>query len=338
MAVGVQAAAARTSPWRTAGPVDRSRRRRLLLAVLVVFLAAVLLRKGFPAGREEITFWVLAVLWAACAGRWRTWWRAVVRDWLALLLVLFAYDLLRGRVRSLSRALFSLPVVHSSPTNPGLLDSAHVTEPLHVDQDLFGQVPTVWLQQHLYSPAHLHWYDVAVVPVYLSHFVVSIALAVVLWATAYPLFKRFVATLVTLTLTVLVTYALYPAAPPWMASLNHYLPVGIVRIVPATLDAIGVQQVNSAVERGELYANSVAAMPSLHGAIPMMLLVFFWPLVGRRTRALLMLYVAAMAFTLVYAGEHYVIDLLAGWVYAVASVVVVRRILRSPTTPVEEPA
>ena len=35
-------------------------------------------------------------------------------------------------------------------------------------------------------------------------------------------------------------------------------------------------------------------------------------------RAILVGYVLAMAFTLVYAGEHYVFDVLLGWIYAVA--------------------
>jgi len=34
-----------------------------------------------------------------------------------------------------------------------------------------GEVPTLWLQHHLYSPAHIRWYDVAASFVYFSHFV-----------------------------------------------------------------------------------------------------------------------------------------------------------------------
>jgi membrane-associated phospholipid phosphatase len=36
-------------------------------------------------------------------------------------------------------------------------------------------------------------------------------------------------------------------------------------------------------------------------------------------RPLLALYPPAMVFALVYTGEHYVVDCLAGWVYAVAT-------------------
>jgi membrane-associated phospholipid phosphatase len=34
-------------------------------------------------------------------------------------------------------------------------------------------------------------------------------------------------------------------------------------------------------------------------------------------RALLLLYPLAMGFTLVYTGEHYIFDVVLGWVYAV---------------------
>jgi len=167
----------------------------------------------------------------------------------------------------------------------------------------------------------VHWWDVVAVPVYFSHFFVSLGVAVLLWALSYRLFRRYVWTLVTLTVITLATYALFPAAPPWMAGLpaNHELPQ-IARVVPDTLRALGGHTVNSAVERGAAYSNRVAAMPSLHGAIPLMLLLFAWPLVRRRWRVLLAAYVVAMLLTLVYSGEHYVTDIVVGYVYAAVSV------------------
>ena len=310
------------SPWRSAGPEERARRRRLLLVVSGLF-AAVGAVFGFPTGRDVLVGWVLLFLFAACAGDLRVWRRAVVHDWLPLFAVLFAYDLLRGGARHVGAHLAQLPLLRADELDPTVTARAHVTEMIHGDQLLFGgHVPTVWLQQHLYTPGRAHWWDVVAVPVYFSHFVVSLAVAVLLWAVSYRLFRRYVWTLVTLTVITLATYALFPAAPPWMAGLpaNHALP-DVVRVVPATLKALGGHTVSSAVERGAAYSNRVAAMPSLHGAIPMMLLLFGWPLVRTRTRVLLAAYVVAMLLTLVYAGEHYVTDILVGWLYAAASVV-----------------
>ena len=75
-------------------------------------------------------------------------------------------------------------------------------------------------------------------------------------------------------------------------------------------------------------ANAVAAIPSLHSGVPMMVLLFSWPLVGARTRVLLVAYVVAMTFTLAYGGEHYVVDAVVGWAYAAVAVFGVARLLR----------
>jgi membrane-associated phospholipid phosphatase len=309
------------SPWRSASPAERVRRRRLLLLVTVLF-AAVAAVFGFPTGREVLTGWVLLFLFAACAGDIRVWRRAVLRDWLPLFAVLFAYDFLRGAAPDIGAHLAHLPTLAADPTDPTFTAKAHLSEPIRADELLFGgHVPTVWLQQHFYTPGHVHWWDVLAVPVYFSHFFVSLGVAVLLWALSYRLFRRYVWTLVTLTVITLATYAVFPAAPPWMAGLpaNHRIPE-VARVVPDTLRQLGGHTVNSAVERGAAYSNRVAAMPSLHGAIPLMLLLFAWPLVRWRTRLALSVYVVAMLLTLVYGGEHYVSDILVGYVYAGAAV------------------
>src|ERR1039457_6848947 len=78
---------------------------------------------------------------------------------------------------------------------------------------------------------------------------------------------------------------------------------------------------------GSEFANNIAAMPSLHAAYPMFLLLFFWRRARTWVRALLVSYVLAMAFTLVYTAEHFVIDELAGWCAAIAVYFVGSRLL-----------
>jgi membrane-associated phospholipid phosphatase len=63
--------------------------------------------------------------------------------------------------------------------------------------------------------------------------------------------------------------------------------------------------------------NDVAAIPSLHAAYTLLVVLFFWSMVKWWGRLLLLLYPLAMGFTLVYTGEHYVFDVVLGWVYAV---------------------
>jgi membrane-associated phospholipid phosphatase len=70
---------------------------------------------------------------------------------------------------------------------------------------------------------------------------------------------------------------------------------------------------------GDKFDNNVAAMPSIHAAYPMLICLFFWKGASRRKRVLLLAYPICMAFTLVYTGEHFVIDILMGWLYAAAT-------------------
>ena len=79
---------------------------------------------------------------------------------------------------------------------------------------------------------------------------------------------------------------------------------------------VPIAHFSSLFEHGVHYANNVAAMPSLHAAYAMLFTLFFWSILPWWTRPLLALYPVAMAFALVYTGEHYVIDVLLGWLYA----------------------
>ena len=162
------------SPWRQAGLETRQRRRRLLLGVLVAFAVFSVLT-GFPTGRETITFWLLITLLAACGGEVRVWWRAVVRDWLPLLLVLIAYDLLRGLANEIGGTLFGLTSYRSSLDVVSSTAQAHMTEPIALDRLMFGgEVPTLWLQERFHDVGVAHWWDQLALPIYLSHFLVSL--------------------------------------------------------------------------------------------------------------------------------------------------------------------
>jgi len=88
----------------------------------------------------------------------------------------------------------------------------------------------------------------------------------------------------------------------------------VARIVPVVWGELGVHTAASLWEgKGDL-VNLVAAMPSLHASYPFMLLLFFWP-AGWWVRIALGAYTVAMGFVLVYGGEHFVIDLLVGYLW-----------------------
>jgi membrane-associated phospholipid phosphatase len=107
----------------------------------------------------------------------------------------------------------------------------------------------------------------------------------------------------------LVLYAAVPTAPPWWASEERYTDAEVRRIMVE----VGEKEWGKAwpVLYDTLGGNPWAAMPSLHFATAMMSAIllsesgFAEGLVGWT-------YAATLGFSLVYLGEHYVTDLIAG--------------------------
>ena len=143
----------------------------------------------------------------------------------------------------------------------------------------------------------------------MTHFFAVWVTAAILWRFARPRFRRYAVTAVLLSLAAFATYWAYPAQPPWLAGEGVRM-ASVDRIVPIVWGQLGVPTAQSIYENGD-FVNPVAAMPSLHAAFPLMLLLFFWS-AGRWVRLALGAYTLAMAFTLVYGGEHFVADIVAG--------------------------
>ncbi len=285
------------APATVAAVHDLERRRRLrswvAIAYAVAFVVAVVLT-GLPASRDRVSLWLLGGLLVFSIGQPKGWTR-VIYDFLPLLVVLYLYDLVRGTADGLVGHVFTLPQ-------------------LRVDEWLFGgTAPTITLQRWLWTPHHLHVWDYATFLVYLSYFIVPLSLAAILWVRSRALFRRYVWLWVGLTSAAVITYALYPASPPWLASKQGFLG-HLVRIEPRVSQAIGVDM--SRMMGSKAFVNQVAAVPSLHAATALLIALFLWPLVGR-WRWLLALYPIAMGFSLVYLGEHYASDVLLGYLYAV---------------------
>jgi hypothetical protein len=260
----------------------------------VVALTAVTVSWGLPLARDQLFIWLVAGLAAFSVPAWRGW-GGLLLEWLPIFGLLAAYDYLRGAV-SVTPA------------------QAHVVPQIDFDKALFaGHLPTVWLQQHLWHVGDPRFYDYAVWGVYMTHFFAVWVTAAFLWRRARPRFRRYAATAVLLSLAAFATYWAYPAQPPWLAGESILMP-SVDRVVPAVWGQLGVPTAQSIYENGD-FVNPVAAMPSLHAAFPLMLLLFFWSS-GRWARLGLGAYTLAMAFTLVYGGEHFVADIVAGWAMA----------------------
>ena len=194
----------------------------------------------------------------------------------------------------------------------------HVAGPADLDRAVFGTVPTVWLQVRLVDGA-AHWYDAVAAAVYVTHFVAIPLVTALAWFLMRDRFKAWVTAVLTFTLVGVGGYVVYPAAPPWLASERGA--IGAVdRISNLGWDYLHLDLVGQVTAGGQAGSNPVAAMPSLHAGAALLVALFLWPVATAWWRAVLVFYVLAMALSLVYTGEHYVADVVAGWLTATVAV------------------
>lgn len=224
--------------------------------------------------------------------------RRFLRDWFPLLLFWIGYDGMRDFADQ-------------------ILPRVAVWAPYALEVRLFGwmtggSVPAIYCLNLLADSA---WrplvYSVAEM-FYWSHFVAIPAYMLYLWwhPPTSARFRRFVYGITLLHILALVTYIVYPAAPPWY--VFHF---GFQQPSPELLANPAFLPTPMFFKR--LWAanpNWFAAIPSLHGAYP----VFLFVTLGARNRHRLL----ALGYTLgvwlatVVLGHHYIIDLLLGALYA----------------------
>ena len=304
---------------------DRRRARRLTTLGLAAFVAATVVlvwTQGLIISRDWLFVWLLLGLLAVSLADPVRWVRGVLFDWLPLMLVLLCYDL-------------------SLPVRKWLGNVPNVWPQLEFDRIVFGELPTLTLQRALHAESAPHWFDYPLFVVYMSHFFVTLLILALLWKLSYKRFRHFRAVVVGLATAGFVTYVLFPAVPPWMAGRDGHIET-VHRTISATWEATGIATAQALFENRSEFYNQEAAVPSLHAAFPMLIMLFFWG-AGRWVRAGLVAYVLTMAFLLVYSGEHYVSDILLGWLYAAAVIAAVawvrRRWARRPTAdPASDPA
>ncbi|MDQ3475540.1 MAG: phosphatase PAP2 family protein [Actinomycetota bacterium] len=284
-------------------PVNWSRIRSWLAAAYGVVLGIFILNVGLPTERLALFCWVLIGLSIGCVGRG---WRAVaglLLDWLPFVGILVLYDLTRGLADSLG-----MPV--------------HVNDLAALESAMFGgTLPTVWLQDQLgpsggwVAGEGAAWWHVLVTAVYVSHFFVTPIIAAVLWLRDRRRWIGFTARFIGVALLGVATYVLVPAAPPWYAANRGVIPE-VDRLSGLGWEVIGLDRAGALLDQGQAKVNLVAAIPSLHTAYAVLVLLFFWPVLARTLRVILACYPLLMGLILVYSGEHYVVDVLLGWACA----------------------
>lgn len=182
----------------------------------------------------------------------------------------------------------------------------------HVDKFLFGSLPTQKLQHWLWH-GHTSWYDVALYIPYLLFFIVPLGLALLVWKTRDSQYWRVVTTYLVTFFAAFLTFLVFPTAPPWLASQNHFIEP-IVRVSSNVWFSLGLHNFPSVYNH--IAPNPVAAVPSLHAACATLFSMFIFKLYGRKWGSLSLIYPAALYLGVVYEGEHYAFDVMAGIAYA----------------------
>jgi hypothetical protein len=297
-------------PDRTAVSVPvRTRRlgralvRGVLLAGLALAFVVTCSREGLPTDRVVLLGWVVAgvAVFAVTDGVRRV--GRLLADWLPLAALLLAYDASRGLA-------------------DGLGATVHVTEPAAADRWLAGgALPTVVLQHQWDAP----WWEALAALIYGSHFIVTPLVLGILWVRNRPQWGRYARLVVGLSAAGLVTYVLYPAAPPWLAAKDGVIEP-VQRLSGAGWEVLGLPRAGALLADSQGQVNQVAAVPSLHTAFAVLTCLVLYPVAKRAwQRAGLVAYPVLMAVVLVWSGEHYVVDTLLGAVYAGGIVVVAAR-------------
>jgi membrane-associated phospholipid phosphatase len=230
----------------------------------------------------------------------------MVKRLLPFIAILLAYESFRGVVTKLN-------------------SHVHYSFAPHIDRLLFGNLPTVYLQNLLWH-GHTQWYDFVFYFAYMLHFVLPLGLAILVWKTREKEYWRVITTYLVVSFAGFFTFLLFPAAPPWLAAQNNYIQP-IARISTDVWFGLGLKNFPSFYNH--ITPNPVAAIPSLHSAWATLLVIFIYKLYGRRWAALAAIYPLLIFFGTIYEGEHYAIDVIFGIGYAVAGYLLAPWVLKN---------
>jgi hypothetical protein len=330
--------------------VDARAERREIGALLVYFFLVVALSDIFNV-RLGVELLTAAVLIPAVAITRMP--LQFIRDWWFLLAGLVMWNL-------------SGPIAAGSPF------PAHLDVMLNLDRALFfGHDPVRLVQLHLRT-AGVGWLDVSTSVAYNMHLAEPYIAGYFLWRLRRDLYLQFAASALTLLVVGFIAFIVFPAVPPWMAAERlvyvhgTYYSTGGADL--AALKRLGFAHPFTFIARhGAIYlpgvqnrfgivlrshplpfhgtplfyvfhfrGDAIAAMPSEHAAFPVLELLAFARL-GRRYAIGFSCWVLAVLFSVVYLGEHWVTDVLAGWLLAVAVVAFVRWYVSRAAFPAHRP-
>jgi membrane-associated phospholipid phosphatase len=219
--------------------------------------------------------------------------RESTRPWIPFATIMLLYEALWGTVGSFAttRTLFSI---------------------YPIDKMLWGFNLTSWVQTTFYS-----WNTTVVASFFYSlQLPLVVIVSVALWRFKRPVFSKYMTAIVLTSYAALVTFLVFPTTPPWYQGVVHDLFYG---------------GTSSALPSWLLYVASMfesdkfAAFPSLHAAYAIIFAYFIVKL-DRRLAYVAIPITAGILFSTLYLGQHYLIDLIGGAVFALVPCLIAERL------------
>jgi hypothetical protein len=201
--------------------------------------------------------------------------------------------------------------------------TVHIADLYNLEKKLFG----INVRGSILTPNE-YWringstlLDVGAGIFYLCWIPVPLAFAGFLFFYNRKQFLYFSLTFVLVNFIGFIIYYLYPAAPPWYVEYHGFTFHAATKGNTAGLAKFDAY-FNAPIFKS-IYAkgsNVFAAMPSLHSSYPV--IVLYYGLKNRMYRTCVFFVVVMLGiwFTAVYASHHYVLDVLAGIICAVAGI------------------
>ncbi|MCW4018138.1 MAG: phosphatase PAP2 family protein [Candidatus Bathyarchaeota archaeon] len=273
----------------------------LFPGVYAAVLAIFCLIYGIIPGPE---FLVLIFLIYAAYNQ-RTW--RFLKDWLPFITVFLSYEAMYGVADVLAKY-----ALHSGPLN---LEYAM----------FFGSIPSMVLQQSIQMPV-LNYMGAFF---YSLHFFAPTIFAFILWRESPKDYWKYIVAFGILSYSALLTFLVYPVAPPWYQFNALHTPSWtgpeVVRILTVSVDSsLGIPVYKTVFDF--LSPNQFAAFPSMHSALPWLISLFAIK-IWRKKALPVLIFPIGVWFSAVYLGEHYFVDVLGGIAYATIAFIVVEKFL-----------
>lgn len=276
----------------------------------IVFLSALMIVKGVSITPDVLL--VGLALAAVVIGRGRLF----LRDWIPFIGLFLAYELMRGYADDFGASI-------------------HVADFVAIDRFLgFGTLPTQILQDAFHPATGTDWLAIVATIFYFLHFPLPLAVGFFLWLRKRRVYYDFVAAIILLSMAAFVTYLIVPVGPPWYAADHGLLNGANGQPTISYLKSTAFDEIARffGFQGNYLYSyamydinpNDVAAFPSLHAAYPTLAFLFTRRAFGR-VGYVMVGYAVCVWFAVIYLGDHYLIDVLAGILYAIVAYLAITR-------------